>query len=231
MALTFREQTDQVLDITKSAVNTDRYRVGRVINDVGADVVQRLVTPIKTSAVVTLQNLVPDYDLTASPFSLTDFIQLRDVLYMQGGNSPTRTLRQVTPHEIYQQRNQTYSGFLYGFAMQGMSTLMLAPSPSTGDTLQIVYNYRPLPLAVDSDTWTLLPDEDVDCIIVGAAYRVCRWKNPQLGAQLVAEYNRLLDIAVARQNRKGGTSDHTMRLLPMRRRPPHDNSTDTGSWY
>lgn len=230
MALTFTDLQNQVLDITKSAFYTDATRVGQVVNETYLDIVQRILTPVKTTSPATLTNAVADYDLTAAPFSLTDFIGIRDVIYNQSGSGPNRTLVQVTPHEIYQQRNQTYSGFLYAFALEGTTKLMLAPSPSTGDTIYLAYNYRPAAMVNPTDTALLLPEEDHDAIVVGAARRVARWKNPQLWAQLNAEYNLLVDAAQARQNRKGGSAGQKMRRIGTRR-PPHDNSTDTRGWY
>lgn len=225
--LTFLEIQDQVLDICELSASEERGRLKRLINEVAADFTQRTLTPIKTVGPVTLTNLVGDYVLTAAPFSLTDFIAIRTVIYNQSGSGPNNVLDQVTPAEVYDMRNQLWSGFLYAFAIEGPNKLMLIPSPGTADTLTLVYEYRPAPMATDSDTPALLLDEDVDAIVMGAARRMMRLKNPQLAAQFAVEYQQLIGIAQARQNRKGGAAGMRLRVGTLRR-PPHDRSTYPG---
>lgn len=227
MALTLKQIREQVLDITKSAVYTDAPRVTDIVNAVYIDAVNQLLTPIKSTSAVALTNAVADYTLSSAPFSLTDFVSMRDVIYNQSGTGPNNTLRQLPPHEIYKLRNQSYTGILFAFAIEGVDKLMLSPSPTSGDTLTLVYNYRPAAMVADADTPTLLLEEDHDVLVAGAAWRVCRWKNPQLGSELEVEYQALLGRAQARQNRKGGAGDMKMQRAGYRR-PPHDNSTDRG---
>lgn len=225
--LTYLEIQDAVLDICGLSASEERGRVKRYANEVMYDVVQRTLTPIKTVGPVTLTNLVGDYTLTAAPFSLTDFIAIRSVIYNQSGSGPNNVLDQVTPAEVYDARNQLWSGFLYAYALEGLYKLMLIPSPGTSDTLTISYNYRPAAMATDSDTPTLLLDEDVDAVIMGTARRMMRIKNPQMAMQFAAEYAQLLGAAQARQNRKGGAAGMRLRVGTLRR-PPHDRSTYPG---
>lgn len=228
MALTFLEMQDEVLDMIGASSPEQRNRVKRRINDVYAQVVSQILTPIKSVGPVTLTGS-GDYDLTAAPFSLTDFVSIRSVIYNQSGGGTNYELDPVTPGEIYAARNQIWTGFLYAFAFEGVSKLMLVPNPSAGDTLTLVYDYRPAPMATDSDTPLLLADEDVDTIIVGAAWRMSRITAPQRALVLEQDFNRRLDEAQASQNRRGGTTGLLRR--GNRRRPPHDNSTDVRGWY
>jgi hypothetical protein len=221
--LTFLEMQDEVLDMIDASSLEERARVKRRINDVYGQVVATILTPIKSVGPVTLTG-TGDYDLTAAPFSLTDFVSIRTVIYNQSGGGTNYTLDHVTPGEIYAARNQIWTGFLYAFALQGTSTLMLVPNPSAGDTLTLVYDYRPAPMASDSDTPLLLADEDVDTIIVGAAWRMSRLKAPARAMALEQDFQRRMDAAQASQNRRGGTAGLLRR--GNRRRPPHDNSTD-----
>jgi hypothetical protein len=227
--LTYLDIQDQVLDITGASSPEERGRVKKIINEVYFDVVARLTLSVKSSGSITLVNLQGDYVLTAAPFSIVDFIAMRSVIYNQSGTGVNNVLRQVTPAEIYDARNQTWSGFLWAFAIEGANKLMLLPSPSTGDTMTLVYEYRPAAMATDSDTPADLLDEDVDTIITGAAFRVSRWKKPQLSIALEADFKRRLDQAQARQSRQGGSAQKTLRT-GMRRRPPHDPSTDWRGW-
>lgn len=227
--LTFGEIRDQVLDITGASAPEEAGRVKRLVNETYFDVVQRLYTAVKSTAAVTLVNLQGDYQLSAAPFSLTDYVAIRSVIYNQSGTGVNNVLRQVTPAEIYDARNQTWSGFLWAFALEGFDKLMLLPSPSTGDTLTLAYEYRPAPMAADSDTPTFLLDEDVDTLVTGASFRVSRWSKPEMSIALEADFKRRMDQAQARQSRQGGAAQKTLRT-GMRRRPPHDPSTDWRGW-
>lgn len=228
--LTYGEIQDQVLDICGAGVNVERGRVKRVVNEVYYDVVQRITAAVKSTGAITLVNLQGDYQLSAAPFSLTDYVAVRSVIYNQSGTGVNNVLRQITPAEVYDARNQTWSGFLWAFALENPNKLMLLPSPSTGDTLTLSYQYRPAAMVTDSDTPTLLLDEDIDTIIVGAAFRISRWKKPDLAAKLEDEWNRRLDYAQVRQSTQGGAAQKTLRT-GGRRRPPHDPSTDWRGWF
>lgn len=220
---------DYVLDILNVSSPEERGRSKPALNYAYQNVVQRILTPVKSVGPITLTNLQGDYVLSAAPFSLTDFIEIRTVIYNQSGSGPNNTLQQITPQEVYGYRNQTWSGFLYAYAIEGVDKLMLVPSPSTSDTLTLVYNYRPALMATDSDTPSLLPDEDADAIVVGAAWRMSRFAQPERAATLEAEFQRLVGQAQARQNRKGGAAGSQMRR-GGRRRPPHNPSTDWRGW-
>jgi hypothetical protein len=229
MALTFLEQQDQVLDIVGASSPEERGRAKRVINDVYLQIVARTTQAVKSTGAVTLVNLQGDYVLTAAPFSLTDFISVQDVVYNQSGTGVNNTLQRKTPHEIYQARNQLWSGYLWAFAIEGTNNLMLLPSPTTGDTLTMHYNYRPPLMATDSDTPSILNDEDVDTVIVGAAWRMSRFSKPTMSAALEADFKRRLDETQASQNRVSGGNQMLRR--GNRRRPPHDPSTDWRGWW
>jgi hypothetical protein len=228
MALTFLEIQDEVLDILDASSIEERGRAKRRINDVYLQVVARTTQAIKSTGAVTLTNLVGDYVLTAAPFSLTDFISIQDVIYNQSGTGVNNELVRKTPHEIYAARNQLWSGYIWAYAIEGTNNLMLLPTPTTGDTLTIHYNYRPPLMATDSDTPSILNDEDVDTVIVGAAWRMSRILKPAMSATLEADFKRRLDETQASQNRVSGGNQSLRR--GMRRRPPHDPSTDWRGW-
>lgn len=226
MSTTFLALQDQTLDLAGLSPPEWRGSVKTWLNEEYINLVQKTGTPIKSTAAVALVNGQGDYDLTASPWSLTDFIRVQSLIYAWGGNAAnqTATLEETQPQEIYALRQSTVTGLVRQYAINGLSTLMLYPSPTTGDLLTMSYEYRPALMATDSDTPILLRDEDHPAVLYAAAYRAALVGNPSKVPLLAAEMARRLQMAMARQNRVGGASKRLRR--GARRYAPHDNSTD-----
>jgi hypothetical protein len=228
---TFLELQDEALDLAGLSSPEERGRVKRFLNEVYLDVVQRTSTPIKTSATVSLVAGQGDYDLTAAPFSLTDFVRIQMPIYAWGGTSTNQTspLTETSPEEVFWLRRNTISAVVRVYAMNGLSTLMLYPAPMSGDTLSLSYEYRPSAMATDSDTPALLRYEDHAAVTYGAAARAALLSKSPLAAALQAQAQTRLDAAMARQNRVGGGGKTVRR--GRRRFVPHDPGVDLGgSW-
>lgn len=223
---TFLEMQDEALDLAGQSSLESRGRIKRFINEEYLNLVQKTGTPIKTSPTVTLVNGQGDYDLTAPPFSLTDFIDVQSLIYAWGNTSPYQTapLSEVSPQQIYELRRNLIAGVVRVYAVNGLSTLMLYPAAMTGDTLSLVYAYRPATMATDSDTPALLRIEDHASVTYAAAYRSALLSKSPLAGGLAAESQNRLNSAMARQNRVGGSSKNVRRGRGVF--IPHDPSAD-----
>lgn len=225
---TFLEMQDEALDLAGLSSPEERGRVKRFLNEDYLAIVQRSGTPIKTSATISLIAGQGDYDLTAAPFSLTDFVRMQTPIYAWGSLAPNQTspLEQVTPEQIFYMRRNLVAGVVRVYAINGISTLMIYPSPMTGDTLQLSYEYRPATMATDSDTPVLLRYEDHSAVTYSAASRAALLSGSPKYAGLKIEAQQRMDAAMARQNRVGGSAVSIRR--GRRRFYPRDNSTDLG---
>lgn len=228
MSTSYLQIQDQVLNLAGLSSIEWRGPVKDWINEEYLSAVLKTGTPIKTSATISLVNGQGDYDLTAAPFSLTDFVRIQMLIYAWGSISPNQTspLEQVTPESIYYLRRNLVAGVVRVYAVNGLSTLMLYPAASTGDTLAVSYEYRPTLMATDSDLPALLRPEDQPLLVYSTAYRAAMFANPAKVPMLEAEMQRRMDAAMARQNRVGGSAVALRR--GRRRFYPRDNSTDLG---
>ncbi|MBA3841005.1 MAG: hypothetical protein H0X39_00015 [Actinobacteria bacterium] len=223
---TFLELQDEALDLADQSSLEERGRVKRFLNEAYIELVQRTGTPIKTSTVTTLVDGQGDYDLTATPFSLTDFVRVQMLIYAWGGTTANQTtpLEEVSPQQIYWLRRNSISGVVRAYAFNGLSQLLLYPAPMLGDTLQIAYEYRPALMATDSDTPALLRPEDHAAVVYQAAYRAALLSKSPLASGLAAESQTRSMAAMARQNRAGGSVKRVRRGRGVW--IPNDNSTD-----
>lgn len=230
MTTSFLDIRNEVCDLAGISSVDNGDRVKKWINEEYISLVQKTGTPIKSTPAVALVNGQGDYDLTAAPWSLTDFLRIQSLIYAWGGNTAnqTATLEETQPQQIYALRQSTVSGLVRQYALNGLSTLMLYPSPLTGDTLTMSYEYRPAPMATDSDVPLLLRPEDQPALVYAAAYRGALWANPAKAPALATEMARRAEMAMARQNRAGGAAKHFRR--GWRRYAPHDPSTDYRGW-
>lgn len=225
---TFLELQDEALDLSGLGAPTERGRVKRFLNEEYLRIVAKTGAPIKTAPAATLTQGLGTYDLTAAPFSLTDFVRVEELIYSWGNSAPFQTmpLQLVTPQQIYELRRNTVTGIVHAYAIQGVSTLMIYPAPMTGDTLALTYEYRPAAMVADSDTPALISVEQQSAIVYAAAYRAALLSRAPVNVVqfLQAEKQARQDAAVASQNRLGGNA------ISVRRgqRPfvPHDNSAD-----
>lgn len=227
---TFLEMQDEALDLAGLSSPEERGRVKRFLNEDYLKLAAKIGTPIKSTATITLTQGQGDYDLTATPFSLTDFVRVQTLIYSWGGLSSnmTDTLWPVAPQEVFRLRRNPIAGVVRVYAINGASVLMLYPAPTTGDTLILSYEYRPAQMASDSDTPVLIRYEDEPAVVYAAAYRAALLaKAPAQVVQfLLAEKTQRANDAIAAQNRIAGTAKSIRRT--GRRFIPHDNSMDLG---
>lgn len=227
---TFLDMQDEALDLSGLSAGEERGRVKRLLNEEYLNRVQKIGSPVKSTATITLVQGQGDYDVTAAPFSLTDFVSVQQPVYNWGGitSGQIDPLRQVTPQEIFGLRRNSISGVVRVYSFNGASTLMLYPAPSSGDTLVLSYFYRPAAMATDSDTPALISPEDQAVVTYSAAYRAALLanKSPQMVTWLLNEKTQRINDAIASQNRIGGGGKSIRR--GGRRFVPHDNSQDLG---
>lgn len=225
---TFKDMYEEASDLAGASAPEEIGRIKRFLNEEYITRVNALGSAIKTSATITLVNGQGDYDVTAAPFSLADFVKVQMPIYAWGGISTNQTtpLSQVTPQEIFWLRRNPVSGVVRVYGFNGSSTLMLYPAPSTGDTMQLSYEFRPPLMAADSDLPVWIGLEDQPVLIYAAAYRAALLSKSPIAAGLLAEKKAREDVSTASQNRLGGSAKSMRR--GGKRFIPHDNSMDLG---
>lgn len=223
---TFLELQDETLDLAGLSSLEERARVKRFLNEEYLRLAAKVGSAIKSTPSVALVQGQGDYDLTAPPFSLTDFVRMQIPVYSWGNTSPFQTmpLTLVSPQKIFELRRNLVTGITKAFAINGLSTLMLYPLPMSGDSIVLSYEYRPSPMASDSDTPALIGYEDQSAVVYAAAYRAALLAKSPIAAGLKVELQERRDDAMASQNRLGGNAKSIRRV--GRGFVPHDNSSD-----
>lgn len=183
---TFRELKDDVLDDARLAYGVDDEKAGRYLNEQ----YQRVCTTTRLTRRIVPVTLTPgqgDYDLAAD-LGLADVSDITNIAYTSASPTGTRNLVSVEQDQIVALRNLQNGWPIQGvFSVYG-STLMLWPAAQTGDTATIAYVYRPVPMQLDEDEPSELPDEFHDILVDGALARAARRSNPAAARAFRADY-------------------------------------------
>lgn len=160
-----------MIDYTHRPKNIDATEIGNLVNDAYIYVAALLRCFQVKSAALTLTAGDGDYDLVTD-LGLTDFVTLRVLQYTAASGANTlNTLAPTTPDEIIALRtaNPDATSPAVAYSIQGWSTLLLHPLPSTGDTLRVTYGAKPTLMVLDASTPSVLPENLHHLIVQRAA--------------------------------------------------------------
>lgn len=174
---------------------------------------------LHASVTVVLPDAGPDYSLT-SDFGLTDFATLRRVAYTGAQAYGTMDLVPLDLSAMLERRSiaGVTAGWTRSYSLDGDDTLMLDPSPSSGETLTLYYVARPDPLDLDQDEPLGVPSEYHQVIVDGAISRAA--KDTMVRQEFRAVFEQGLAKLRVLNATKGGDEPPLARF-GYRRRPPH----------
>ena len=156
---TYLQLQDRVLDATKRAVGTDRGEVKLLLNDSMAEIAGRLGLYTKVTNPVTLTAGVMDYDITQTPFLITDLSNLLSIVATQTAYLDTPDLNRLTVDQILEMRQvpTILPIRIRSYAFRPYTNLMFDAPPATGDAVTVYYSAYPPDLVADSDVPAYIP--------------------------------------------------------------------------
>lgn len=227
--------TNAVLTACRLRPDTDRASVRRVINDAYLDVALELDLT-QTSKPVSFVSGQSDYNIP-NDFGITNLLSISSIIGPASGSLANVEMEATYPSRLLELRsNSTVSNDApWMYALYGIETLMLYPSPTSATQATIYYTAEPDPLFDDGDIPSLLPTS-FHRVIEDRAIELAarRWaRNLQLAADAHASYEAGMgDCKSWLSSRDGVWPKEVATLSTMHRlrRRPHDRSTDTGWW-
>jgi hypothetical protein len=221
-------------DAKKYALSSNDTDAGRFVNDVYRELAY-LGSQSITRSNFTMTAAASSYDVTAAPFSISNLLALREVMF---GSASNTTWQLPIPEEsmatILNRLSYTPSGGIpQAYAFDGDRTLYLDTIASIGDVIRLHYVAVPTDMSAAADTPAGIPSMYHRVLADGAAMLLAREEDQALADTLEARYDRGRDKFLAWVNRKTGsrsariTAGYPGRRLGL----PHDRSQDIGSMY
>lgn len=189
----------ELTDATCDAVDMGRQRWGPRARLAIAEAVAELCSTLRLSTPLSTFVVTPGlgtYSIS-SGLGLSGAVAIRDIFYQPVGQTQAGPpLERTSPSRIDEIRSRAISNsYPMQYAIAGLDTLELGPSPSDAGTLSVRYVMAATPLAADSDL-PPLPDGFADLVWMNAACRIALLRRPPLPAavvtQLEARYQRRL---------------------------------------
>lgn len=183
--MNYGDQTDAVCDAVQVGRGTWGPRVKKAIDEVLRELCStyRFSTPLVTLVVTPF---VGTYSISAG-LGVTNAVMIRDVFYQPVGQLQAGApLERTSPSRIDEIRARNVSNsYPMQFAISGVDTLELAPTPSDAGTLSVRIIAAGAALAADSDEPLTLPVEFHDLVWLGAAQKVALLRRPPLDPRVV----------------------------------------------
>lgn len=229
--MNFLELQDAVLDTTGLSASEQRGRIKKLLNDRLRNLV---VTHSLLQATFT-KVLTPNdgsYSLT-NDLGATDFAALKTLRYVASGVVEGRFLDQVSPAEIDMYNAvQAVPNNVAVYALAGLDTLMLYPTPIDAGTLTGRYVQRPAVMATDSDVPAVLPEEFHDLLWLSTARQASRLTASSRASMATWEpvyQGAVRDFRVWLASQPGAVPARMTTRSRVAYIRPHDRSTYPGS--
>lgn len=182
-----------VCDSCQLPLGTRNAWAGKLVNESLLELCStlRLSEPMAT---FTVTPNVGDYSL-ATGLGQSNVAQIRDVFYQPVGQQQALPpLRRTSPSRIDEMRARA-SGAAYPWfwAMAGVDTLMLGPTPTDAGTLSFRYVGDGVVLSTDTDVPSTIPPEFHDVVWLLAATKLAVTRRPAAWEQLQKMYTARLD--------------------------------------
>ncbi len=229
--LTLRRAVQNKLGLDATASSTEETLLDEWLNSGVVDVLLQTRCNVNCSDLTTTAD---EWKYTTP----TSILSVLDVTYQSASASTTTALERTTPAEILRMRQQGATGSPPRYyALAGNDLLMLFPTPSSVDTITLLYVPRPTAMSAtgndpSAETYGGIPSEYHKAIEYYALWQAAEYTDhqpSQFGRAFHADYLGLLRQFKVARWKKGGRSLGRARVG---RRPlvPHDNSQDTGVW-
>lgn len=217
----FRTEVSSVLGLDNTASSDEQSLIDGWVNEAVTVICERsgCNATLGTMTFTANQN---NYTLDTDILSIIDG-------YVTSGTTDYELIR-TTPAEIIRwRRNSSPSGpSRYFYAVAGFSTMMVYPTPTSADTVTLLYVARPATLSASSDTPSEIPTEYHWLVTTYAKMRGGDYDEDQSSAQgqrYRQEFEEGLKMFKRALSLKGGHRLAPALVPPRRRRIIHDPST------
>lgn len=213
-------------DALKYALSSDTTSAKRFVNETRRELAY-LASQVVTVSAVTMTSSANNYDLSAAPFSFTDMLALRQIVY--NDTSGYVNVLEDSGLDYILNRQQTVSvAPPISYALEGAYRIYFDATVASGSAMTFHWVPTPSDLSSDSSTPTEIPTVWHYIISDGAAAKLAREDSPELAATLQQRYEFGCDKVRAHTNRRKGTRPaRIMAGYPGRAgrlREPHDRS-------
>jgi len=209
------------------ALSSDATSAGTFINDGYIDVCAQCSLG-ETNATKNLTSGQTKYSLT-SDFSLTGVLRINELRYIQSGATANFSIvPAASMREVLDLNSAAVTGWTRAYAFEGADTLLLAPSPATGDTITIYYTPSPTALSGGTDVPSAIPSQYQERLLTSyGAWRLAEGENGDLAESYHQKYNAYLaEFKTWMVKRQANTARGMTVGYPSRPRQPfHDRST------
>lgn len=215
-------------DALRISLASDSTAAGRHVNDVVRELAY-YGSQVITRTSFTMTSAASSYDLTAAPFSISNLLAIREVLYAAFSN--TSGLVPI-PEDglgfVLDRLQGNGVGWPQRYALEGDRTIFFDSTLAVDDVVRLHYVAVPTDLSSDSDTPTVVPSTWHWVIAEGAAWRLMREEDRSAADQQEAAYMRGKDMFLAWANRRTGSRNASIKAgypgRNYRGRAPHDTS-------
>lgn len=228
---TLRRAVISKIGLTSTAAEIDETLVDEWLNQGVVDVLLQTRCNVNCADLTTTAN---EWKYTLP----TSILSLLDLTYQASSSSTTSALERTTPAEILRLRQQgaTNSTPSY-YALAGNDLLMLYPTPSSVDTIELLYVPRPAAMAATADspsaeTYGGIPSEyhkAIECYALWQAGDYSDDASSNIGSEYRRTYLELIREFKRAIRKKGGRSLGRVRVNG-RSLAQSDNSQDIGAW-
>jgi hypothetical protein len=220
-----------VLDATGLSAVEQSGRIHKLLNDrLRAIVLQHSLLQATFTKVLTPGDGV--YSLSAD-LGVSDFAALKTLRYNASGVQEGRFLDQVSAAEIDMfNAYQAVPNNVAVYALAGLDTLMLYPTPVDAGTLTGRYVQRPAQMATDSDVPAVLPEEFHDLLwlaVARQASRLTEKSRAQMALWEPAYQSAERDFRIWLAQQPGAIPPKATARTRASYIRPHDRSTYPGS--
>lgn len=213
-------------DALKYALSSDTTAAKRFVNETRRELAY-LASQVVTVSAVTMTSSANNYDLSAAPFTFTDMLALRQIVY-NDSSGYSNVLEDSGLDYILNRQQSVAVAPPISYALEGAYKIYFDATVSANSV--ITFHWVPTPADLTSDSSTPSEIASVWHYIIsdGAAAKLAREDSPELAMNLQGRFEQGLDKVRAHTNRRKGTRPaRIMAGYPGRNgrlREPHDRS-------